>query len=71
MAAYIFAIDGIPIFDAPRAVIKFNDAGRPVNHAENVATITTDYGFPNDGSSPPRETPQLAMLMQFLPSLHL
>ena len=61
MKAYVLLNDVLPIFDATRAVIKINAAGPPVNHSGNVVTITTDYGFPYDRSSPPRETSQPSM----------
>ena len=64
MAAYVFANDGIPIFDATRAVITLNYAGQPVDHIRNMVTITTAYGFTNDGASPLRATPQPAIPIQ-------
>ena len=64
MAAYVLTNYGLPIFYATGTVITLNSAGQPVDHIGNVITITTDYGFPNDGASPPRVTPQLNTLLQ-------
>ena len=61
MAAYVFANNGIPIFDSTGAVITLNYTGQPVDHIRNMVTITTAYGFTNDGASPPRATPQPEM----------
>ena len=61
MVAYVFTKDGIPIFDATGAVITLNSAGQPVDHIRNMVTITTVYGFKNNGASPPRATPQPTM----------
>ena len=54
MAAYMFANDGLPIFDVTVDVIRLNSAGQPVDHIKNVITITATNGFPNGGASPPR-----------------
>ena len=59
MASYVFANDGLPVFDATRAVITLNSAGQSVELMENVVTITTANGFPSDGAPPPRTTPQM------------
>ena len=61
MAAYVFAKDGIPIFNATGDVITLNSAGQPVDHIRNVVTTTTSGGFPNDGESPPIAITQPSM----------
>ena len=52
------------VYEATRAVIVLNGAGRPVGHAKNVVTITTTDGLPNYGASPPISIPHLSILMQ-------
>ena len=64
MVAYVFVKYGLPIFDATGDVITLNSAGQIVYHIGNVVPITTVNGFPNDGASPPRATPQLAMTIR-------
>ena len=64
MVAYVFVNNGIPIFDATRAVITLNSTGQPVDHIVNVVTITTSDGFPNYGASPPRAIPQLVITIK-------
>ena len=49
MDSYTFANYELSIFGATGVVITLNSAGQPVDHIGNVVTITTDYGFPNDG----------------------
>ena len=64
MAAHVFANNGLVIFDATWAVITLNSTCQPVYHIRNVVTITNPYVLPNDGASPPRETPQLDIIIQ-------
>ena len=64
MAAYLFPNDGLPIFDATGDVITLNSEGQPVCHIKNVVTITNVDGLSNDGASPPRAIPKLAMTIQ-------
>ena len=64
MVAYVFAKDGIPIFDTTGAVITLNSTGQPFDHIRNVVTITTTYRFPTNGASPKTSTPQPFMPIQ-------
>ena len=47
MEDFVLANDGLPIFDATRAIITHNAVGWPVNHSRNVVTIKTADGFLN------------------------
>ena len=59
MVAYVFTNDGLPIFDT--IFLSHNSEVQTVDHIGNVATITTDYGLPNDRASPEREINQPSM----------
>ena len=64
MAVYVFANDGLTIFDATGAVITLNSTGQPVDHIRNVVNIKNAGGLKNYGASPQRATSQTAMPMQ-------
>ena len=65
MEAYMFINNGMPIFDTNGAVITLNSSGQPVDLIGNMVTITTSYGLPKNGTSLPREIPQLSTPSQF------
>ena len=64
MAAYVFANNGLPLFDTTGAIIPPNYVFKPVNHIGNVANITTFNGLPYYWASPPRAIIQLDMQIQ-------
>ena len=64
MAAYVFANNGLPIFDPTGSFVKLNSAGQPVDHIRYVVTITTAKGLKNNGYSRQTATPQPSMPIQ-------
>ena len=64
MATYVFANNGLPIFEATGYVSTLNSTGQPSYRIGNVVTIKTFNVLLNGGASPPRVTPQPTIPIQ-------